>query len=360
MSESSVSALRLKLSAYGEQLEQIEAYLSSDHTNQEWLQCKSDLQRVMALTQQLISQQEQDQHQQEQDQTGQDQTGNGDPQYQQQQGQGQGRGTGVVAAGGGPVATGAGGHVGFEAVASVVVGDKVEVLGDRLYAGVVTAVSEVGEGGSEGVKECTLRYYEYGKEVTLPLSKMRKIVSKYGLPSDRVAPGLKCQCKFAADRKWYDVVVEEATTHGFIVKYVKFGNKEEVPVEYLRNTPIAVLKSDAKESGGIVIPEKLKILPTDTEEEKLQKKKRIKGLKSRNRIDNIEKERSAVQNTWKAFTAKKTISSKTSGGIPHVKKRSMFASPDLVEGRVGVTGSGQAMTQQAERKRYKLNGTAQR
>jgi hypothetical protein len=31
-----------------------------------------------------------------------------------------------------------------------------------------------------------------------------------------------------------------------------------------------------------------------------------------------------------------------------------------VEGRVGVTGSGQAMTQQAERKRYKLNGTAQR
>mmetsp|Transcript_786 Transcript_786/g.1346 ORF Transcript_786/g.1346 Transcript_786/m.1346 type:complete len:322 (-) Transcript_786:210-1175(-) len=307
-----------KLATYQDQLAQIEAYLTSDQTNPEWLKAKHDIENVIKMTETLI---------------------------QVQQSEGQGGGDSSADTGGQQTRV----AENFQAVTSVEVGDKVEVMGDRYYAGVVTAVSSDGD-------ECTLRYYEVGKEVTLPLSKMRKLVSKHGLTADHVAPGLKCQCKFALDRKWYDVEVEESTPHGFMIKYVNFGNKEEVPVEYLRKTPIAVLQGDSRDSGGVVIPEKLKILPTDTEEEKLQKKKRIKGMKSKNRLDAIDKERSAVQNSWKAFSAKKAIKTKTSGGVPHVKKRSMFASPQEVDGRVGVTGSGQAMTQHAERKRYKFNG----
>lgn len=307
-----------KLATYKDQLAQIEAYLTSDQTNPEWLKAKHDIENVIKMTETLI---------------------------QVQQSEGQGGGEASIDAGGQKPRSAA---EQFQCVTSVEVGDKVEVMGDRYYAGVVTAVSSDED-------ECTLKYYEVGKEVTLPLAKMRKLLSKHSLTADQVAPGLKCQCRFALDRKWYDVEVEEVTSHGYMVKYVNFGNKEEVPVEYLRNTPIAVLQGDSRDTGGIVIPEKLKILPTDTEEEKLQKKKRIKGMKSKSRLDAIDKERSAVQNSWKAFSAKKAIKTKTSGGVPHVKKRSMFASPQEVDGRVGVTGSGQSMTQHAERKRYKFN-----
>lgn len=37
-----------------------------------------------------------------------------------------------------------------------------------------------------------------------------------------------------------------------------------------------------------------------------------------------------------------------------IKKQSMFASPEGVEGRVGFTGSGQGMTDYSERKKHKF------
>lgn len=36
-----------------------------------------------------------------------------------------------------------------------------------------------------------------------------------------------------------------------------------------------------------------------------------------------------------------------------IKKGSIFASPDGLEGKVGVTGSGQGLTEQAPRKKFK-------
>lgn len=36
-----------------------------------------------------------------------------------------------------------------------------------------------------------------------------------------------------------------------------------------------------------------------------------------------------------------------------IKKGSIFASPDGLDGRVGVTGSGQGVTEQAPRKKFK-------
>lgn len=316
MSEFNESDPAQKIAAYKEQLAQIEAYLTSDQTNPEWLKLKHDIENVIKMTETLI-----------QVQTKESQSGESSS----------------------SAAHSISEVESFQALTTVQIGDRVEVIGDRPYAGVVTGVSA-------DSLSCTLKYFEVGKEVTLPLSRMRKLVSKNGLSSDQVGPGLKCQCRFATDRKWYDVVVEEITPHGYSVTYIKFGNKEEVPLEYLRQTPMAVLIGDKTEAGGIVIPDNLKILPTDTEEEKLKKKKRIKGIKSKNRLENIDKERSAVQNTWKAFTTKTTKMSKKSSAIPHVKKRSMFSSPIEVDGKVGVTGSGLGMTPMEERKRYKLNG----
>ena len=324
MSEFNESDPIQKITACKEQLAQIEAYLTSDHTNPDWLKMKHDIENVIKMTETLIQ-----------------------VQNKESQSSGESSLSGSHAAAN---TTSSISEVeSFQAITTVQVGDRIEVIGDRPYAGIVTAVSV-------DASTCTLKYYEVGKEVTLPLSRMRKLVNKHGLTTEQVGPGLKCQCRFASDRKWYDVVIEELTSHGYIVTYTKFGNKEEVPLEYLRHTPTAVLQGNSASTGEIVIPDNLKILPTDTEEEKLKKKKRIKGIKSKNRLEAIDKERSAVQNTWKAFSNKTSKLSKKSGGVPHVKKRSMFASPEEVDGRVGVTGSGLGMTQIEDRKRYKLNG----
>lgn len=320
-----------KIEAYKEQLAQIEAYLTSDQTNPEWLKLKHDIENVIKMTETLIQVQNKESQQSSSGESSSSSSGT------------------HTAVNVNATSSSISEVESFQAITTVQVGDRIEVIGDRPYAGVVTAVSA-------DSSTCTLKYFEVGKEVTLPLSRMRKLVSKHGLTSEQVGPGLKCQCRFAADRRWYDVVIDELTPHGYMVTYTKFGNKEEVPLEYLRHTPIAVLQGDNTGSGEVVIPENLKILPTDTEEEKLKKKKRIKGIKSKTRLENIDKERSAVQNTWKAFSNKTSKLSKKSGGIPHVKKRSMFASPEEVDGKVGVTGSGHGMTQVDDRKRYKLNG----
>jgi hypothetical protein len=39
----------------------------------------------------------------------------------------------------------------------------------------------------------------------------------------------------------------------------------------------------------------------------------------------------------------------------NLRKTSIFASPDTIDGKVGVTGSGAGMTDFRERKKYKLN-----
>ena len=315
MSDIIIDDAERKLAEYKEQLAQIEAYLTSDAKNPEWLKLKKDIESVIKMTQTLIEVQ--------QNKEAEGGESSSTPQQNNE------------------MET-------FQSLTSVEVGDRIEVMGDRPYAAVVTGVS------SDGA-EVTLKYYEVGKEVTLPLGRMRKIITKNGYTNDQVGPGLKCQCRFAADRKWYDCVVDEITPHGFNVTYTKFGNKEEVPLEYLRHTPVTALKVDKVEATGFVVPDNLKILPTDTEEEKQKKKRKIKAIKSKNRLDIKDKEQSAVQNSWKAFTVKNANKAKKTGSVSHIKKRSMFASPEEVDGKVGVTGSGMGMTQVEDRKRYKLN-----
>mmetsp|Transcript_25508 Transcript_25508/g.37646 ORF Transcript_25508/g.37646 Transcript_25508/m.37646 type:complete len:307 (+) Transcript_25508:127-1047(+) len=235
----------------------------------------------------------------------------------------------------------------------LVVGDRIEVIsGDRPYPGVITAINS-----DDGT--CNLKYYEYGTEVTLPFNSLRKISNTGPFSSDKVAPGLKCQCKYAVDQKWYDAVVDSVTPDGYKITFTQFNTQSEVCLEYLRPLPLSVLSKrtavavEKMHSGmsSVVIPENLKIKPTDTEEIRAKKKKKIKAIKGKARIQNLEAEQSAVQNSWKAFVSKST--KKKSKGV--VKKSSMFASPEAVDGRVGVTGSGQGMTDVPQRKKYKFS-----
>ena len=54
-------------------------------------------------------------------------------------------------------------------------------------------------------------------------------------------------------------------------------------------------------------------------------------------------DRKNKQHSWQAFQSKKKSS-----------KKSMFASSDSVDGKVGVTGSGQGVTSFESRKRHKF------
>ena len=173
---------------------------------------------------------------------------------------------------------------------------------------------------------------------------------------------------------------------GYQVLFDGYGNSEEVPFEYLRpltQTPPTATSSDATasqtrlnksasatttataaaaaataESKLIKIPENLQILPTDTEAEKERKRKRIKAIKSLNRHRQYEIERNTKQQGWKSFQSK-AVKKKVKGASGVLLKRgsSIFASPDTVNGRVGVVGSGQGMTEfQDTRKKYKVTG----
>lgn len=194
---------------YARQLEEIESLLADDPNNLQYLKLKNDLLNVIALTQNLAADQE------------------------------------------------------LKAVEKFSVGERVEIIsGERPYAAVVTQVI--------GDTECVIKYFEFATEVVLESCHIRKILGSY-FNSNQVAPGLKCQCKYGADQMWYDATVDSISEYGYNITYTQYGNKDEVPLEYLR--PLGEKKDKAKVSIGngmassvVNIPENLKILPTDTEE----------------------------------------------------------------------------------------------
>uniref|UniRef100_A0AAV1TQ53 Tudor domain-containing protein n=1 Tax=Peronospora matthiolae TaxID=2874970 RepID=A0AAV1TQ53_9STRA len=190
---------------------------------------------------------------------------------------------------------------------------------------------------------------------------------------ESITDGFKCRAKYYADAVVYSCSVTKVTPLGFQVLFDGYGNSEEVPYEYLRpaaespqtvtDTGVALTcTSDPRDGAAaaalvpkvapavihkpIKVPENLQILPSDTEAEKERKRKRLRAIKSLNRHKNIDNERNIKQHDWKAFQhkAKKKGIKKGVSGVLSKRGSSMFASPQTVEGRVGVMGSGQGMT----------------
>lgn len=229
----------------------------------------------------------------------------------------------------------------------------VEVLGgDRPYAGVVTGF----------IDEATARvkYFEFDAEVSLPVTSLAR------LPDATVAaPELNrkgfYECKYATDSQWYDAMVTALTAHGCHVTYTLYGNSEEVPTAFLRikdGIQPPTTKQPSQQQGQqqdkalvpLAIPENLKILPTDTEEEKAKKKKKLKAIKSKNRLISKEAEIVAVQQTWQKFVSKK----KPASGSLLTKKTSIFSTTDAAGGKVGVINSGKGVTEFVQRQKHKF------
>lgn len=298
MSSEDKSALNINIADYTEQLSQINALLESDPNNDQFLKLKSDLEKVISLTSDLL------QYQTTSSSSGkiyatknenEDSDDNSDSEGHQKHAEqklvndvdsdlddlddDENEKETVAAA---------------QLTGAIQVGEVVEVMGgDRPYAGVVTEILNA--------SEYRIKYYEYQTEVTLPVASLTRIAPG-ALSRDDVVVGFKGQCKFSQDQLYYDAVVQEVTEHGARVLYPQYGNTEEVPLAYLR--PLVQKKQREEKVSLIKIPENLKILPTDTEEEKLRKRKKLKAIKSKNRLISQEIEVQQVQQSWQKFVNK--------------------------------------------------------
>lgn len=165
--------------------------------------------------------------------------------------------------------------------------------------------------------------------------------------------------------------------------------EEEVAIEkdldptYFTDGPIGPEKPDAGASGTEVyrgvpepkrvralnseeaalaveaeLPKSMQIQPGDDEVTRERKRRQAKTFKGRQRLAMKDNQQNAKQSSWQAFRAgtgskrKKGFFSANSAGVT---KTSMFAVPDNLDGKVGVTGSGSGVSEVAERRRHEYS-----
>lgn len=246
----------------------------------------------------------------------------------------------------------------------------------------------------------TVRFLGYGNVETMHADDVRAIQSDRVLDDAKLRVGTTCVAKFAADQQWYSAVIDELVDGHYKVTYTEYSNSEVVPIQYIQlpegaaaaplesspaaravaapaapgatdaaaaaPSPRAAPAAAADASGGgddkpkdlrlRPIPDSLKILPTDSEEEKKRKAKKLKAIKQHNKLVQKELDGQQKKSQWQSFQTK-AAKKRARGFLTTVSRDSIFTTPDTVDGKVGVTGSGRGMTDFDRRKRYKLGVT---
>ena len=183
--------------------------------------------------------------------------------------------------------------------------------------------------------------------------------------------GAKVMAKFANDGMWYEAKVEKVPVYAgdkYTITFIGYGDQAEVGVdeigplsvsekqsqsktlkkhkreeENITSSASAAKNSESDEKPKIImIPKSLRPLPTDSEEVQKMKRRKIHAIKSQNRLKKQEEERNIAKTTWQTFLT----SAKSSKAKIPLTKQSIFRSPDTIEGKVGVTGSGTPLTKQ--------------
>jgi len=171
--------------------------------------------------------------------------------------------------------------------------------------------------------------------------------------------GSVCQAIWAGDGGWYDAMVKKITARGeLVVEFEGYGDEETLPVEKLKRADVAAVAAKRKKAetddpyAEMPIPASLKVMPSDSEEVRERKRKRVRAIKSKNRLRRIEREKNQAANHWKTFLNKKASAKAVTGFASSTKKAktSIFRSPDTVDGKVGVTNSGNQLSTFQDRK----------
>jgi len=184
-------------------------------------------------------------------------------------------------------------------------------------------------------------------------SSAEKQIDKSG---DVIKLNHKCLALFAGDGKWYPAVVNAISGERFTVTYTGYGDQAELSLDEVAplsskgtKGPLRPIGEREYEytvgpDGEIEIPKSLKILPTDSEDVRNSKRRRIHAIKYQHRIKKLDENTNTRKNAWQDFN--KVSNKKQTGFITGRQKKSIFSSPDTVDGKVGVTGSGKPVTEQ--------------
>ncbi|EGR28814.1 nucleic acid binding, putative [Ichthyophthirius multifiliis] len=160
-------------------------------------------------------------------------------------------------------------------------------------------------------------------------------------------PGFACEAIYSDDGKYYPCIIEKITEDGrYVVKFKKYNNKEELSLYMLResrkNQQDHRKKRTFDDLTEFKVPDNLKYLPNESEQTRLMKKKKVKALKQQFKQAQLEKSSMEKQEKWKDF--KSTAQMKKKEHFSGRTSKSIFQSPETIEGKVGVTNSGKGMT----------------
>ena len=169
---------------------------------------------------------------------------------------------------------------------------------------------------------------------------------------------MHCEAIYYDDGQWYSCVIEQISEHGVHIRYKQYNDKEVVSFDSIRITPEQKLINEKKKREFLKkrlpqdelefnIPDNLKISPSDSEIQRLTKKKKIKALKNNFKQKQIEKETKEKQDIWLNFNQKN--SKAKAGFFAHKKIESIFKTPEYIENKVGVTNNVKSMTELAKK-----------
>ncbi|XP_014779154.1 survival of motor neuron-related-splicing factor 30 [Octopus bimaculoides] len=159
--------------------------------------------------------------------------------------------------------------------------------------------------------------------------------------------GDACQALWSVDGQYYEAKIDEILLDGTCtVTFEGYGNTDITQANLLK-------PSDADNDHGVdgLGPEAKRLKSKKDLIAEEREKKRKKAQKKAQRMKQLEEERETEKNKWLDFNAK-TFSKTNKGKV----KRSIFASPDNINGRVGIgtcgTG-GKPMTEYHPQEKWK-------
>jgi survival-of-motor-neuron-related-splicing factor 30 len=151
-----------------------------------------------------------------------------------------------------------------------------------------------------------------------------------GVPMPRFQPGDVVEAKWSGDGRFYDARIEAVDIDGnYTVSFTAYGTTEFVSPDGVR-----AMSSEEVTKKRTLDSKTVNASATGTAVRKRKKQTLAEHIAKK------EQEHADKQNSWVNFNAK--LGSKTRR--PAINRKSIFATSDKPNARVGVTGSGQGMT----------------
>jgi len=164
----------------------------------------------------------------------------------------------------------------------------------------------------------------------------QETVAAEDIPIKQWRPGMECSAPWSEDGQWYNAVIDSITDDGFVaVTFDGFNNTDVTKASLLKEKKIE--KRSAQAAGFSKEEEKNK--KKEMENQRIHAKKRKQ--KKHDRQKQIEEAHEADKAKWQAFASK---TKKLKG----FTKKSIFATPEAANGRVGIGTcgiSGRPMTE---------------